>query len=229
MKGKGLVIKNEPYEDTFAMQTRILKTEGGATRYAPRVKMLARGANRFVDELVFATLLAGFTVNGVDGVPFFSASHPISDGVTHSNFGGGAGAPWFLFDPSIVKPVIVQWLQRPETKESDKDEFDKGVIYFGAEADAGAGLTLWQAAYASKQTLDQAAFDAAVAQMMKTPRESGEGVGDKKPLGVMPKLLVVGPSNRAAAKAVLEKEQLANGESNTNYKAVELMVTPYLD
>lgn len=229
MKGKGLTITNKPYEDTFALQTRILKTAGGAARYAPRTRMLARGANRFIDQLTFATLRAGFTTNGVDGVPFFSASHPIL-GSTYSNYGGGAGNAWYMFDTTIIKPVIFQWLQRPTPVESDKDEFDKGVIYFGVEADAGAGLSLWQAAFASKDTLNDTNFNAAIEAMMGVPVDGdAPGVGDKNPLGVMPNLLVVGRSNRAAAQAILEAQLKANGASNTNYRAVQLMISPHLD
>ena len=38
----------------------------------------------------------------------------------------------------------------------------------------------------------------------------------------------MGPTRRAEAEAVLMKEYLASGESNTNYKAVNLIVNPYL-
>jgi hypothetical protein len=40
--------------------------------------------------------------------------------------------------------------------------------------------------------------------------------------------LVCGPSSRAEAEAILMKEYLAAGETNTNYKAVNLVVEPRL-
>ncbi len=49
-----------------------------------------------------------------------------------------------------------------------------------------------------------------------------------RPLGISPNLLVVGPSNRAAAKKVIDAENKAQGETNTNYKAVEVLVVPWL-
>jgi phage major head subunit gpT-like protein len=38
--------------------------------------------------------------------------------------------------------------------------------------------------------------------------------------------LIVGPSNEAAARAILEKEMLTGGESNTNYHTAEIKVIP---
>jgi len=50
-----------------------------------------------------------------------------------------------------------------------------------------------------------------------------------RPLGIKPSLLVVGPSNRAAARALIETERKADGGDNPNYKAVELLVVPWLE
>ena len=49
-----------------------------------------------------------------------------------------------------------------------------------------------------------------------------------RPLGVKPNLLVVGPSNRSAAQSLIEVQKLANGADNPNYKAVEVLVVPWL-
>ena len=49
-----------------------------------------------------------------------------------------------------------------------------------------------------------------------------------RPLGIMPNLLVVGPTNRAAAKTVIEVEKNAAGADNINYKAVDILVVPWL-
>jgi len=77
-------------------------------------------------------------------------------------------------------------------------------------------------AYGSKQTLDATSFNAAVAAMMAFASDEG------RPLGISPNLLVVAPGNRAAGKALVEAETLASGASNTNFKAVELYVCPWL-
>lgn len=44
------------------------------------------------------------------------------------------------------------------------------------------------------------------------------------PVGAVPKTLIVGVENRAVAEQILKAQNKANGESNTNYKAVELVV-----
>ncbi len=44
----------------------------------------------------------------------------------------------------------------------------------------------------------------------------------------MARLLVVGPSNESAAREILDRANLENGESNINYKNVELHISPYL-
>jgi phage major head subunit gpT-like protein len=54
--------------------------------------------------------------------------------------------------------------------------------------------------------------------------------GDKgKRLALTPNLLVVGPSNEAAARALLLAQKDAAGADNINYGTAELLVTPYLD
>ena len=88
---------------------------------------------------------------------------------------------------------------------------------------SAAGFGFWQQAFASKAELTDANLDGAIQAMMSFKSDMG------RPLGIQPNVLVVGPSNRAAAKKVVEAEYKAQGESNTNYKAVEVMVVPWLD
>lgn len=74
----------------------------------------------------------------------------------------------------------------------------------------------------SKKALDAGNFATALNQL-----ETQKGLDDE-PLGLQATKLIVGPKNRAAARAILNKETLANGESNVNYKLLELVVDPYL-
>jgi len=98
----------------------------------------------------------------------------------------------------------------------------RGEYRYGVDARGNVGYGFWQQAYASKDTLNATNFDAGVAAMMAFKSDEG------RPLGIQPNLLVVGPSNRAAGKALIEAETLASGASNTNFKAVELYVCPWL-
>lgn len=73
------------------------------------------------------------------------------------------------------------------------------------------------------KALDATNFSAAVEAL-----ETQTDTDGKTPLGHKAKLLIVGPKNRAAARAILNKETLANGETNEHYKEVDLFVNPYL-
>lgn len=74
----------------------------------------------------------------------------------------------------------------------------------------------------SKKSLDATNFQAAIEAI-----ESATGL-DGEPLGLKATKLIVGPKQRAAARAILNKVTLANGESNEHYKELDLFVDPYL-
>lgn len=201
-------------DDSYGVMTPLFASMGDAAAKHP-------------DEIVFALLKAGFTTACFDGQYFFDSDHPVG-GATVSNVdltGGGQG--WFLLDTSRpLKPLIFQ-KRRDYALSAMTDLKDEGVwmrdeYRYGVDARVNVGFGFWQMAYGSKNTLNAANFDAAVAAMMS--QKSDEG----RPLGIKPTLLVVGPSNRAAARALIESEKLANGGSNTNFKAVELYVCEWL-
>jgi phage major head subunit gpT-like protein len=66
-------------------------------------------------------------------------------------------------------------------------------------------------------------YEAAV-EMLETQTDT-DGI---TPMGHKAKVLMVGPKNRAAANKIINKETLANGETNEHYKEVEVFVNPYL-
>ena len=125
-----------------------------------------------------------------------------------------------------LKPIIFQ-RRRNYALTAMTDMKDEGVwmrdeYRYGVDARVNVGYGFWQMGYGSKQTLDATNFDAAVAAMLAFKSDDG------RPLGINPNLLVVAPANRAAARALIESETLASGASNTNFKAVELYVCPWL-
>lgn len=200
-------------DDTYGVLTPLFASMGQAAAVHP-------------DELVFALLAAGFATACFDGQYFFDSDHPVGAG-TASNTGGGSGAGWYLLDTSRpLRPIIFQ-KRRDYALTALTDTQDEGVwmrdeYRYGVDARVNVGYGFWQMAYGSKQTLDATAFNAAVAAMMAFTSDEG------RPLGINPNLLVVGPSNRAAGKTLIEAETLASGASNTNFKAVELYVCPWL-
>lgn len=226
-------ITNKDFEATVSVKaTDIEDDEIGV--YSPLFAELGRGAAVFPDELVYALLAAGHTTACYDGQNFFDTDHPVypnTDGTgaaaTVSNVTSGAGAAWYLLDTSkVVKPLIFQDRKKPNlvamTQPNDEGVFMDNIYRYGADLRCNVGFGLWQLAHKSTATLTSANFDDAFAKM-----QSLKADGDR-PLAITPTLLVVGPSNRAAAMAAIKAERSASGATNTNYNAVDLMVSPYL-
>lgn len=218
-------IRNKKFEATVGVPREDIERDNYGI-YAPLMQEMGYAAATHPDKLIFDLLAAGFATACYDGQYFFDTDHPVA-GASVSNYGGGAGAAWFLLDTRRpLKPLIFQKEKDYQllalTDERDEGVFMRGEYRYGVDGRGNAGYGFWQQAYASKDTLNSTNFDAAVAAMMGFRSDEG------RPLGVQPSLLVVGPSNRAAARALIEAETLASGASNTNFKAVELFVCPWL-
>jgi phage major head subunit gpT-like protein len=66
--------------------------------------------------------------------------------------------------------------------------------------------------------LSETTFEKAYDALLSMKDDNGD------PIGAIPKTLIVGVANRAVAKKILKAQNKANGESNINYEAVELIV-----
>jgi phage major head subunit gpT-like protein len=223
-------LKNKSWERTLtANKDHIADDQIGI--YTPMATALALEAKRHPQELVDGLLINGFVNLCYDGQPFFNANHPTynDDGSVTlvSNNGGGAANPWFLIDDTRgVMPFIFQVRQDPNFvqmfDEDDERVFMAKEYRYGVDWRGNVGYGLWQLAYGSKQVLDATAYQAARAAMMTM---TGDG---QRKLGLMPKLLICGPSNEAAAKNLLQADMLANGATNIYKGTAKLVVSPYL-
>lgn len=218
-------LRNKDYEATVAVPRNALD-DNQYGLYAPMMTEMGYAANEFVEHLVMTALLAGDSSVCYDGQYFFDTDHPVGGG-TNANKIEGAGDKWFLMDTRrAIKPMIFQnrksatFVQK--TSPTDDNVFFQKQFIYGVEMRANVGYSLWQLAYQSQATLNGTNFDTAVKNMMLF--KSAEG----RPLNIRPNVLIVGPSNRAAARALLEAEKESGGGTNVNYKAVDLIVTPYL-
>lgn len=198
-----------------------------------QARMSANRAGQFVEQRVFEALPAGATELGYDGVPFFAATHPNSDGTTQSNIDtAGSNDPWYLFDLSQgVKPLTWNWhssfpMTGLETMIiSDLDgEHTKltGEILMGIEGYAIESYNLWQLGFQSDQALDATNFDAAYSAMLNFT--DNEGVN----YGIRPTHIVVGSGNRDAALQLFDASLIGGGNTNTNRGIVEILVTNYI-
>lgn len=224
-------LKNKKFTGTIKVERDHI-SDDKLGQYQLIAQEMGLTAAEFPDELVFAQALAGgFTGLCFDGQPFFDDEHPVMvDGkeAVASNVATGTDKPWFLLAcDRVLKPLIFQDREKFELSsitDLDSDHVFKYEEYlFGVRGRCNAGYGLWQQAYASKAALDGTNFDAAWAAM--AGRKSDEG----RPMRIKPTHLVVGASNRAAAQALVSVQTLANGASNPNYKAVEVIVSPYLE
>ena len=230
LTGHGYSITNKTFESTVGVDRDDIDDDQYGV-YTPLMEMMGYNAAIHPDKLVFDLLAAGFTTACYDGQNFFDADHPVldADGAPQSvsNMQAGAGNPWFLMDTTRpLKPLIYQERRKPNfvvlNKETDHNVFMAREYLYGVDYRGNVGFGFWQMAFGSKDTLNDTNFNAAYTAM-------GAFKGDDaQPLGIMPNLLVVGSSNRAAAKTVIDAENKAAGESNINYKAVEIMVVPWL-
>lgn len=223
-------IKNRDFELTIGVDRNDIEDDNIGI-YGPLFREMGLSTGAHKCRLVFDLLKAGFTTKCYDGQFFFDTDHPVLDEngetVSVSNSGGGAGSPWFLIDTShALKPILLQ--VRKDFQFVSKDEptddnvFSRKEFLYGADARMNVGFGFWQFAYGSKDTLSAANYAAARAAMQNFKGDYG------RPLGIMPNLLVVAPSNESAARKLLNSEYAAGGETNEWKGTAELMVAPWL-
>lgn len=223
-------IKNKDWELTIGVDRNDIDDDNVGI-YTPLFMEMGRSTAAHPDELVYGLLKAGFSTPCYDGQYFFDTDHPVlaADGTvtTVANTDGGSGTPWFLIDDSrALKPIIYQMRKRPQfvakDKVDDDNVFELKEFRYGVDGRYNVGFGFWQFAWGSKQTLDATAY--------KNARAALQGMkGDyARPLGVMPKLLVVPPSLESAALKLVNNELGANGETNEWKGTAEVLVVPWL-
>lgn len=222
---KAYTLANEDFEATIGVAKNDIEDDTLGV-YTPIIEGLGQSAKTYPDKLVFNVVADGFIQPCYDGQNFYDEEHPVGDGVV-SNVTDGAGTPWFLLDCSRpLKPYIFQERQKPNfaamTLPNDEAVFMRKEFRYGVDARGAAGYAFWQLAHASKAPLTADNYAAARAAMMAIKNDEGE------PLAVKPTHLVVGGSNTAAAKQLIEAMTGPNGSSNIWYKDVAVLEAPRL-
>lgn len=233
MAAQAYQVQNKLYEGTVAVKRTDIEDDNVGV-YTPLFSEMGRAAKAHADQLVFGLLAAGETTTCYDGQNFFDTDHPVYPNVDGtgtatlvSNLQAGTGPAWYLLDTSrALKPLIFQERTTPEleamTSTQDEGVFMRDEYRYGIRYRCNAGFGFWQLAYKSKAALDAGNFNAAMAAMMQIKADGG------RPLGIKPTTLVVPPSLRAGAMALIEAQLTTGGASNPNYKAVEVIVSPWL-
>ena len=175
--------------------------------------------------------MAGFTTRCYDGQFFFDVDHPVptlaNPLAVASNMTAGGAAPWFLLDASRpLKPIIYQTRAPAKfvamNKDDDESVFMRKEYRYGADLRGAAGYGFWQMAHGAQVVLNEASYEAARLAMTTQKREDG------KPLIIKPNIIVVGPSNRAAAKKLFLTSTLAAGGDNPYFNDVTVLEVPWL-
>lgn len=222
-------IKNRKFENTVKVNRDDIEDDAFGL-YSPLFAQLGQDAAVHPGLLAWGLLLQGFSSQCYDGQNFFDTDHRVGKAgseISVSNSQGGSGAPWFLIDTSrMIKPIILQ-KRRPYNLTSldrltDQNVFMQDEFIYGVDARLNVGFGLWQLAYASREALDGNAFNDAYASMASCPGDNG------LPLGTLPRLLVCGPRNRAAALEAVKADRNQYGATNINKDAVDVLVTPWL-
>lgn len=237
MKNNDYELKNIPFEATVGVARADIEDDNLGI-YSPMMEQMGLSAVEHIDENVFQALPNGYKELCYDGKPFFSSEHPIAeneDGTgkasTFSNIINPTkttGPAWFLMDAGkVIKPIIFQNRQNARFQVVTNPNNDTVFMYdefrYGADARRAFGYTFPQLAVASKDTLNATNFNLAYEALLNMKIDGGRKLNTKATI------LVVPPSLRSAAVALIEKQNLANGESNTNYKIVDLLVTPFCE
>jgi phage major head subunit gpT-like protein len=230
LKLHGYTIKNKTFESTVSVPREAIDDDQFGV-YTPLMAQMGQDAAMHPDELLFGLIALGISTTCYDGQYFFDIDHPVGlsgSEVSVSNYtSAGGNNPWYLLDTSkVLKPFILQnrrdYAFVAKTSLTDDNVFDKNEYVFGVDGRSNVGFGLWQQAYCSKATLDVAGYGAARQAMMNFKSDAG------KPLGIMPGLLLVGPSNEKAALDVVQAERLANGADNVYRNTAKVVTCPWL-
>ncbi|WP_110968486.1 Mu-like prophage major head subunit gpT family protein [Pseudomonas huaxiensis] len=220
----GYAIENKSYESSIVVSRNDIEDDQVGI-YKPLIEEMGRAAAVHPDELIYGLLKEGITRKCYDGKAFFAPDHPVGETpVAVSNFQDGDGPAWYLLDVSrSLKPLIFQVrrkynliaMSRPE----DESVFMRNECRYGVDARVNAGFGFWQFAYCSKAPLTPENYEAARAAMLQFKSDQG------RPLGIIPKLLVVPPALEGKARTLLVKD--GNNENPWTGSAVPL-VSPWL-
>lgn len=227
---KDYTLKNKTFESSIAIKRDDFE-DNDYGKYSMIFEQYGRKAAMFPDKLMFEAMANGHKATGIDGQFFFDTDHPVGSGTYSNVYGTVAGTDpkprWYLFDASQgLKPFIYQNRRKIEmtsvTDLNDSKVFLDNKFYFGVDGRLNAGYGMWQCAAASYDDITDVTFGKAYDGMLSIKGSSGD------PLGIVPTVMVVPVSQRAAAEKVILRRQLDNGEDNPNYKRVEIIVCPYI-
>lgn len=197
--------------------------------YSMQVEGWGQEAGALKDRMCFEALANGHLANVkgrdntcYDGKAFFATDHKVGK-LTFSNKTGDNSkeAVFFVCLNKSLKPILYQLREAPHfnmiTDPENSHVFKTGEYLMGGEARAAAGYTYWQLAHRFTGALTAANYETIRTAFASIKNEEGE------PLGLRPTHIIVGTSNRAAAKSLFDVQRLENGADNIYWKELEII------
>jgi phage major head subunit gpT-like protein len=224
-------LANKSWEETIEVARDDIEDDQYGV-YAPLMTAMGQAAATQPDELIFATVKAGFTAACFDGQFFFDTDHPVTgaDGsvTSASNLYAGSARAWFLLDTTRpLRPFIFQNRRRPEfiakDRPTDDNYFYKKSFLYGTDSRNAAGYGFWQMAFASKETLNEANFEKVWSDMSSQSGDEG------RPLPIRPNVLLIGTKDEITAERILKNAARTGGETNVNLNRVRIIASPWLN
>ncbi|MGO0632514.1 Mu-like prophage major head subunit gpT family protein [Pseudomonas sp. SAR267] len=224
----GYVIQNKAYESSIVVPRDDIEDDQFGV-FGALFEEMGRAATVHPDELVYNLLKKGTSELCYDGKKFFDTAHPVGPvGESQrevSNFQDGGGPAWYLLDVSrSLKPLLFQTRRkydlRAMTRADDEAVWMRREFRYGVDARVNAGFGFWQFAYCSKAPLTPENYEAARKTMLGYRSDEG------RPLGVIPRLLVVPSELEGKARTLVVKD--AN-DGNPWAGSAEVLVSPWLD
>ena len=222
LKERAYQVRNRDFEATIRVdRNKFMDNELGT--YSTVANSLGMSAAENPDILCFETLLKGNSNECYDGQNFFDTEHPVGKGLV-SNYQDGGGNPWFLLCTTRpLKPIIYQQRKKADLvarlDPTSDNVFDRREYEWGADSREAAGYGFWQMAFMSKATLTPENYEAARAAVSSFKSDEG------KPLGLVPNLLVCGPSLEGDAREILMSERTTGGQTNKWKGTAELLMS----
>jgi len=223
-------IQNKDFELTISVKRNHIKDDNLGI-YAPLFQEMGSSVAAHPDMLVFGLLKQGWAKRCYDGQYFFDADHKVLDenGEAQSvaNTDGGTGRPWFLLcTQRALKPLIYQEREKFEfvSKDDPRDDnvFNRKEYVYGVDGRANVGFGFWQFAWGSKQPLTPENYEKARAALTGMTGDHG------RPLGLVPDLLLVDPTNEGAGRSILTSVLVNGGETNKWANTAKLLMSPWL-
>lgn len=242
MQEHGYSIVNKLYEGTVGVKQTDIEDDNLGI-YDPLFKEMGYAAATHPDEMVFGLLGEGTTTLCFDGQNFFDTDHPVFpevDGTgtadTVSNLidpaTGNPKTAWYILDVSRpLKPLIFQERTKPSllalTDSKQDHVFMNDEFLYGVRYRCNAGFGFWQQAVCCRDDLNAENFEKALRLMRGYKADGGRPLNLGRG-GKAGTLLVVPDSLESVAEKIVAKENLAGGESNTNYNKATIFNCAWL-